>query len=57
MGVFGGASVRVPEGARVTIGGFAFLGGRRVEVSSREDGPAIRVNAYSVLGGLEIRDR
>jgi hypothetical protein len=56
VGVFGGASVRVPEGARVSIGGFALLGGRRVKVSSSETGPAIKVNAYSLLGGLEIRD-
>jgi hypothetical protein len=53
--ILGGAEIVVPEGARVTIGGFALLGGRSVEVSSKEDGPEIRVNAYSVLGGLRVR--
>jgi hypothetical protein len=31
----------------------AILGG----VESSDGGPAIRVKAYSLLGGLEIRDR
>ena len=57
VGVLGGAKVVVPEGSRVTIGGFAFLGGRKVSVASSEQGPAIRVIAYSLLGGLEVTDR
>jgi hypothetical protein len=54
--ILGGAEVIVPEGARVTLGGLALLGGRRVEVSSKEDGPEIRIVAFTVLGGLRVRD-
>jgi hypothetical protein len=54
--LLGGAEVVVPEGARVTSGGFAFLGGRRIDVASRPDGPEIRVHAYSILGGINISD-
>jgi hypothetical protein len=53
--ILGGAEIVVPEGARVTIGGLALLGGRNVEVSSSEGGPEIRVTAYTVLGGLRVR--
>jgi hypothetical protein len=55
--ILGGAEVFVPEGARVSVGGIALLGGRHVEVPSREDGPEIRLTAYSILGGLKVSDR
>jgi hypothetical protein len=54
--VLGGAEVVVPAGARVTSGGLAFLGGRKIDVTSRPDGPEIRVRAYSILGGINISD-
>lgn len=53
--ILGGAEIVVPDGARVTVGGFALLGGRSVEVSSKDDGPEIRITAYTVLGGLRVR--
>jgi hypothetical protein len=55
--ILGGAEVRVPKGARVTVGGLALLGGRSVEVSSDPEGPEIRLVAYTVLGGLRVRDQ
>jgi glucose/arabinose dehydrogenase len=54
VAILGGARVLAPDGARVTVGGFAFLGGRRVDVQSRPDGPEIRLVGYSVLGGIEV---
>jgi hypothetical protein len=54
--ILGGAEVRVPNGARVTVGGLALLGGRRVEVRSDPEGPEIRLVAFTVLGGLRVRD-
>ncbi len=54
--LLGGAEVTVPGGARVTSGGFAFLGGRKIDVTSSPDGPEIRVHAYSILGGIDISD-
>jgi hypothetical protein len=53
--ILGGAEIVVPDGARVTVGGFALLGGRSVEISSKEEGPEIRITAYTVLGGLRVR--
>lgn len=55
--ILGGAEVTVPEGARVSQGGFALLGGRHVDVNSRDDGPEIRVTAFSFFGGVKISDR
>jgi hypothetical protein len=57
VGVFGGARVTVARGARVSLSGFSLLGGRKVDVESSPDGPSIPVTAYTVLGGIEIRDR
>ncbi len=57
VGIFGGAKITVARGARVSLAGFSFLGGRKVDVQSSPDGPAVRVTAYTVLGGVEIRDR
>jgi hypothetical protein len=54
--VLGGAEVAVPGGARVTSGGLAFLGGRKIDVSSSPEGPEIRVHAYPILGGISISD-
>lgn len=56
VGIFGGAKIRVAPGTRVSLGGFSFLGGRKADVRSSPDGPAVRVSAYTALGGLEIRD-
>jgi hypothetical protein len=55
--ILGGAEVIVPAGARVSQGGFAFLGGRHVDVDSRDDGPEIGVTAFSFFGGVSITDR
>jgi hypothetical protein len=56
IAILGGAKVLVPAGARVTVGGFAFLGGRKVEVHSKPDGPEIHLHAYTVLGGVEVSE-
>jgi hypothetical protein len=37
IAILGGAGILAPEEARVSVGGFAFLGGRRVDVQSRPD--------------------
>jgi hypothetical protein len=44
-------------GANVSLGGIAILGGRKVDVSPRADGPQIRIVAHSLLGGLRVTDR
>jgi hypothetical protein len=55
--VMGGALAHAPQGARVLLSGFTLLGGRRIDVESRADGPEIRVRAYSVMGGVRVTDR
>ncbi len=39
LSFLGGARVRVPDGSRVTIGGFSFLGGRSVKVHIERERP------------------
>jgi hypothetical protein len=56
VAVLGGVRVIVPAGARLKVGGFAFLGGRKVDVHSNPDGPKIRVRAFSVLGGINVSE-
>jgi len=45
----------VPAGTRVSMSGASILGGRTVNVSEG-DGPAIRLRAIAVLGGIEVRE-
>lgn len=56
--VCGGVEVLVPEGVRVDLGGFAFLGGRDDRTSAaRRDGPVVRIRCRVVLGGVTARTR
>jgi hypothetical protein len=54
IAVFGGIEVRVPPGTRVALSGLSLLGGRDVQVEPG-DGPAIRVRAFAILGGVSIK--
>jgi hypothetical protein len=54
--LLGGVHVKVPRGARVSVDGFSFLGGRRVETTPAE-GPEIAVRAFTVLGGSHVTDQ
>ena len=56
VSVFGGANMKVARGARVSVEGFSFLGGRKIDTSPG-DGPEIKVRAYTFLGGLRVTDR
>ncbi len=51
----GEAVIRVPPGSRVTGGGFSLFGDRKIDVSSN-DGPEIRVDAYTLFGDLQVSD-
>jgi len=44
------------KGSRITTNGFSFLGGRKVDVEPG-DGPAIRIDAWTFFGGIEVIDR
>ena len=53
--VIGGVDVIVPAGSRVEVSGSTLLGGRDIDVRPG-DGPAVRISATTVLGGLRVRE-
>lgn len=57
IAVMGGSTIWVPEGARVELSGFALMGGNsnRVSKSASATGPIIRVKAWSLMGGVDVR--
>jgi hypothetical protein len=55
IAIMGGADIRVPEGARVELSGFALMGGNSNTVPPSGTGPLIRVRAWSLLGGVDVR--
>jgi hypothetical protein len=56
VAIVGGVDMRVPTGAKISVGGFSFRGGRHVEAAPG-DGPEIAVHAFTVLGGVQITDK
>ena len=58
--VMGGASVIVPEGVPVEVSGISIMGGRDTRVKDVELRPGIpfvRVRAYTLMGGVEVKSR
>ena len=55
--LMGEVEIIVPEGVEVELGGFAFMGGRDMHVDGPvlPDAPVVRVEAYALMGGVEIR--
>jgi len=51
----GGSTIWVPEGARVELSGFAFMGGNSNSVPAAGSGPLIRIKAWSLMGGIDVR--
>jgi len=54
VAVLGGIDIILDEGTQVTVSGFSLLGGRDVTVEPG-DGPSVRVRAYAVLGGIDVK--
>ena len=54
IAIMGGSDIWVPEGARVEFSGFALMGGNDNR-SRRGRWPAIRVRAWSLMGGIDVR--
>jgi hypothetical protein len=60
VAVMGGTDVIVPEGIRVEVDGFAFMGGKTVRLSEAEplpDAPFIRIRVVAVMGGVNVRSK
>jgi Domain of unknown function (DUF1707) len=55
IAIMGGSDIWVPEGARVEFSGFAFMGGNDNRVAPGGSGPLIRVRAWSLMGGIDVR--
>ena len=56
--IMGGVDVRVPEGVRVELGGFALMGGNASQGAAGPPppgAPVVRVRAFSVMGGVNVR--
>ena len=54
--MMGEATVIVPDGARVDLSGFAFMGSQDCEACtlSEPDGEVVRVNGRALMGSVEI---
>ena len=57
IAIMGGSTIWVPEGARVELSGLALMGGNsnRVAKDAASSGPIIRVQAWSLFGGVDVR--
>ena len=55
IAIMGGSDIWVPEDARVEMSGFAFMGGNDYGVAPGGSGPRIRVRAWSLMGGVDVR--
>jgi hypothetical protein len=58
--VMGGAEIIVPEGVDVDVSGFAFMGGKEFRPGKTvppPTAPSIRIKAYALMGGIEVKTR
>ena len=53
----GGVEIIVPEGVEVELSGFSVMGDRsnKVDAPILPDAPLVRVDAYAVMGGVDVR--
>jgi uncharacterized protein DUF1707/cell wall-active antibiotic response 4TMS protein YvqF len=57
--MMGGSKIVVPDGVHVDLGGFAFMGGNSLRLEGAPTpppgAPVVRVRAYSIMGGTDVR--
>jgi hypothetical protein len=57
--LMGGSNIVVPDGVHAELGGFAFMGGNDLRLRGRPQprpgAPVVRVRAYSVMGGTDVK--
>ncbi|MEY2399307.1 MAG: hypothetical protein QOJ00_2481 [Actinomycetota bacterium] len=60
VAIMGGVSIIVPEGIDVDLGGIAFMGGKECRLAAVpivQGAPRIRVTAFALMGGVDVRSR
>jgi hypothetical protein len=60
VALMGGAEITVPEGVDVDVGGFVFMGGKEFRPGNTvppPTAPRIRIRAYAVMGGIEVKTK
>ena len=60
VAVMGGAEIIVPEGVDVAVDGLALLGGKDFRPGKTvppRGAPTVRIRAYAILGGVEVKAR
>jgi hypothetical protein len=61
LSLMGGSEIIVPVGVHVELSGFAFMGGNDLRIEDAPPPPAgapvVRVRAYSVMGGTDVKRR
>jgi ketosteroid isomerase-like protein len=59
--LMGGSKIVVPDGVHVELSGFAFMGGNDLRMEDapppQPGAPVVRVRAYSVMGGTDVKRR
>jgi hypothetical protein len=60
VAIMGGAEIIVPEGVDVDVSGFAFMGGKEFKPGPTPpppSAPSVRIKAYALMGGIEVKTR
>jgi hypothetical protein len=61
LSLMGGSDIIVPDGVRVELSGFAFMGGNDLRLedtpSPPPGAPVVHVRAYSIMGGTDVKLR
>ena len=60
VALMGGAEITVPEGGDVDVDGFVFMGGKEFRPGNTvppPTAPRIRIRAYAVMGGIEVKTK
>jgi hypothetical protein len=55
IAIMGGSDIWVPDDARVELTGFSLMGGNTNHLRPGGTGPLIRVRAWSLMGGIDVR--
>ncbi len=52
--LFGNATVIVPAGAQIAVGGFSLLGKRSITITHQHTGPRMQLTLSAVLGNIRV---